>query len=42
MAELLDRDKLCGPGYLLEIGTQVTGGADVPSKRICAATPKHT
>ena len=39
MAELLDRgDKLCRPDDLIRIGRQVTGSADVPYKRICAAT----
>ena len=41
MAEPLDRgDKLCKPSDLLLIGTNVTGGAYVPYKRICATTLK--
>ena len=41
MAELLDKGgKLFRPGDLIETGTQVTGGADVPYKRICGAKLK--
>ena len=39
-AELFDRGKLWRAVDLISIETQVTGGAGVPYKRICAATLK--
>ena len=37
---LTEAVNFCRPGDLLWIGRRVTGGADVPYKRICAATLK--